>query len=155
MDKEAVRDEVKKITEDFLKNQGVDLVDLIYRYEGADLVLRILVDRPGGGISIGDCAQLNKEISAILDEKEILQQRYILEVSSPGLDRQLKTKQDFVRCLNKQVRFFIREPIEAKLEHTGIITKVEDETVYVDIKGKIIAIPLSKITKAKQEIEKV
>lgn len=154
MDKEAVRDEIKKIIEDFLKSQNIDLVDLIYRYEGRDLVLRILVDRPAGGITIGDCAQLNKEISAILDEKGILEQRYILEVSSPGIDRQLKTKQDFVRCLNKQVRFFIREPIEAKVEHIGIITKVEDETVYVDIKGKIIAIPLSKITKAKQETEK-
>ena len=92
MDRPEITDELNNIIEDYLKNQNLDLVDLIYRYEGRDLVLRILVDKPQGGISVGECAHLNSEIGRIVDEKDILQQNYILEVSSPGLDRALKTK---------------------------------------------------------------
>src|SRR3989338_2341438 len=105
---EALQIELKIIIEDYLKTQNIDLVYLIYRYEGRDLVVRILADRPEGGISIGDCAYLNKEVSAILDAKNILEGQYILEVSSPGLDRPLRQKQDFLRCTNKRVRFFVQ-----------------------------------------------
>jgi len=153
VDNETLRNELRRTVEDFLKTQNIDLVDLIYRYEGRGLVLRILVDMPEGGISIGDCAFLNKALSVFLDEKNILQQHYILEISSPGLDRPLKTKQDFSRSVNKKVRFFLREPIEGKLEYAGVISKVADETVYVDIGRRIIQIQLPKITKGKQEIE--
>ncbi|MEK6727473.1 MAG: ribosome maturation factor RimP [Candidatus Omnitrophota bacterium] len=155
MDNDALRDELMGAVEDFLKTQNLDLVDLIFRYEGRNLVLRLLVDMPGGGISIGDCTSLNKALSAFLEGKNILQQHYTLEVSSPGLDRPLKTKQDFSRCVNRKVRFFLREPIEGKLEYAGIITKVVDETVYVDIGIRIIEIQLSKITTGKQEMEEV
>lgn len=85
-----------------MKNQNLDLVDIIYRYEGRGLVLRVLVDKPEGGITLDECAGLNNEISRILDEKDMLQQRYILEVSSPGLDRPLNSKNDFLRCINKE-----------------------------------------------------
>lgn len=149
---EALQAELNRIIEDYLKTQNIDLVDLIYRYEGRDLVLRILADRPEGGISIGDCAYINKEISVIFDAKNILEGQYTLEVSSPGLDRPLRQKQDFLRCTNKRVRFFLREPIEGKLEHVGIINKVEGEIVYLDIKAKVIEIPVLKIEKAKQEL---
>lgn len=155
MDNDTLRDEIRRAVEDFLITQNLDLVDLIYRHEGRNLVLRVLVDIPEGGISVGDCASLNKSLNALLDEKNILQQQYILEVSSPGLDRPLKTKQDFSRCVNRRVRFFLREPIEGKLEYAGIIARVADETVYVDIGTRIIPIQLQKITKGKQEIEEV
>lgn len=84
MDKLEIAVELRAIIEDYLKSRNIDLVDLIYRYEGRDLVLRILADFPSGGISIGECALLNKEIGMLLDEKDILQQNYLLEVSSPA-----------------------------------------------------------------------
>ncbi len=152
MDKLEIADELKNIIEDYLKNQNLDLVDLIYRYEGRDLVLRILVDYPCGGISLGECAHLNSEIGRILDEKDILQQNYMLEVSSPGLDRPLKTKNDFIHCLNKEVRVFLKEPINNKFELEGIINKVKDDLVYIDIKERIVEIPILKINWAKQKV---
>jgi ribosome maturation factor RimP len=152
MDRQGLIDELSAIIGDFLKQQNLDLVELIYRYEGRDLVLRILVDKPEGGITLDECAYLNNEISAILDEKDLLQQRYILEVSSPGLDRPLKSKNDFLRCINKRVKVFLNEPIKAKLELEGIITEVKDHSVYIDISAETIEVPLSKITKAKQVI---
>lgn len=152
MDRQAIIEELKVIIENYLKSQSLDLVDFIYRYEGRDLVLRILIDKPEGGISLGECAFHNQDISRILDEKNILQTGYILEVSSPGLDWPLKTKNDFLRCIDRKVKFFLNESIEGKLELDGIIQKVDAEAVYIGTKDRILAIPISKIGKAKQII---
>lgn len=154
MDRQAIIEELKVIIEDYLKSQSLDLVDFIYRYEGRNLVLRILIDKPVGGISLDECAFHNQNISRILDEKNILQTRYILEVSSPGLDRPLKTKSDFLRCIDKEVKFFLNESIEGKLELDGVIQKVDAEAVYIGTKDMILAIPISKIGKARQVLEK-
>lgn len=152
MDREGLVKELRIVLDDFLKVRGLDLVDLIHRYEGRDLILRVLVDRPKGGISLGDCAGLNRDLSALLDEKSILQDGYTLEVSSPGLDRPLETENDFSRCLNKRVRFFLNEFIDGKLEWDGIINNVGGKIVYIDVDKGIIQVPLDKINKAKQII---
>lgn len=152
MDRQAIIDTLKNIIGDYLKIQQLDLVDFICRHEGRNLIVSILVDRPGGGITLDECAQINKEMSRILDEQDILKMGYVLEVSSPGLDRLLKTRDDFSRCINRRVRFFLNEAIGGKVELEGIITKIEDDLVYVDIGDKIIPIPLSKINRGKQVI---
>ena len=150
MDRQAVISELKIIIEDYFKAQGMELVDLICRFEGRDLFLRILADRLQGGITIDDCAYLNKGIGMILDEKNILQERYILEVSSPGLDRPLKTKDDFLRSINKKAKFFLSEKINGKMEWDGQIIGVTDPSVYIDVNGEKIDLPLLKIIKASQ-----
>lgn len=152
MDRQTIINELKNIIGDYLKTQGLDLVDFIYRYAGREFILRIVADKPEGGISLDECAYLNNEISKILDQKNILQERYILEVSSPGLDRPLMVKNDFLRCINKKARFFLSECIECKKELEGVILKVEDDTVFIDIEGRTVGIPLAKIIKAKQII---
>ncbi len=152
MDRQAISVELNSIIGDYLKSQGLELVELIYRYEGRDLVLRILADRLEGGITLAECAALNKQISAILDEKDILQVRYVLEVCSPGVDRPLKAKSDFLRCINRKARFFLYEAVKDKTEWEGIINKVGDEAVYIDMEDRIIEVPLAKINRAKQVI---
>ncbi|MFH1413295.1 MAG: ribosome maturation factor RimP [Candidatus Omnitrophota bacterium] len=144
--------ELRIIIKDYLEGEGKELVDFIYRYEGRNLFLRILADSPEGGISLDECTYLNESIGRILDEKGVLGQQYILEVSSPGLDRPLVNRGDFLRCLNKKAKFFLRELINGKIEWDGIISKVEGDSVYVDINGNLSEIPLSKINKAKQII---
>lgn len=154
MDRQKILVELKDFVSGYLKEQGLRLVDLIYRYEGRDLFLRILVDKPEGGITLDECARLNDEISRILDDKDIIKQRYILEVFSPGLDRPLVAKSDFLRCVNRNVRFFLCESINGKMELEGIITKIDGDSVYIkDLQGKLIEIPLAKIKKAKQIID--
>ena len=155
MDRREIIAELRDVIGSYIKEQGLDLVDLVYRYEGKGLFLRILVDKPEGGISLDDCAYINNEISRILDEKNILQERYILEVASPGLDRPLTTKKDFLRCMNKKARFFLNELVEERRELEGIINSVDDEAVYIDSQGRVIKIPLSKINKAKRVINNI
>lgn len=152
MNRQEITVELSAIFKDYLKDKGVDLVDFIYRYEGRNLFLRILVDRPEGGITLEECAEFNRQISGILDERGILKERYILEVSSPGLDRPLKQKNDFLRCLNRKARFFLNEPVNGKIELQGVIEKVEGDAVYIGIDKEALKIPLAKINKAKQVI---
>ena len=152
MDKEQLINELKVIIEGYLKEKNLELVELVCRREARGLVVRILVDRPEGGINLGECASLNRGIGNLFDEKEILQEGYILEVFSPGLDRPLAAKNDFLRALNKKAKFFLNEGIEGKLEIDAVIVGVDNEGIQVNASGREINIPLAKINKAKQLI---
>jgi len=144
--------QLKEIINEYLSNTGFDLVDLIYKYEGRDLFLRVFIDKPEGGITLQECARVNTEISMILDEKGIPEQKYILEVSSPGLDRPLTTRKDFLRCIKRKATFFLSEPVNGKLELSGLISGVTEDAVEIKTEQQIVMIPLSKIKKAKQII---
>lgn len=153
MDKQVFIEELRGIIGGYLEARGLELVELIYRYEGKNLFLRILTDKPGGGITIDECAELNTRIGALLDENGSLgQQRYMLEVSSPGLDRPLAKKSDFLRCVGREARFFLSEPLNGRLEYEGQIVRADDSAVYVDIGASVMDIPLGRINKAKQII---
>ena len=153
MDRLEIISELENIIGEYLKAQGFELVELSLRHEGLGLILRILADRPEGGITVDECAKLNIQVSNLLEEKDVLQARYILEISSPGLDRPLKSKNDFLRCINRKARFFLNEAVKDKIELEGIINKVENDSVYIQRNSEIIELPLTKINKAKQIIE--
>ncbi|MBN2830819.1 MAG: ribosome maturation factor RimP [Candidatus Omnitrophica bacterium] len=149
MDLRIKCDSLKEIIESFLKQESIDLVNLSLRYEGGNLVLRILADKPGGGITMDECALLNRNLRRLLDEKDIIKDKYILEVSSPGLDRPLKCGNDFMRFLNKRARFFLKTRINGKLEWEGLINRVDTDKVYITVNEGIIAVPFLQINKAK------
>jgi ribosome maturation factor RimP len=152
MDRHSLVTGWEGIIGEYLRNQQIELVELSHRYEGSDLVLRLLVDRPEGGITIGECASLNSEISRIIEAENLLPGRYVLEVSSPGLDRPLRTRSDFARCLERRVRVFLSAPINGRLEWEGVISRVGEESVSLDIAGTPLEIPLVKINKGKQVV---
>ena len=152
MDRKEISEKLSIMISENLKARGLDLVELICNYQGRDLFLRLLVDKMEGRITIKECAEVNRRLSAMLDEANILEQSYILEVSSPGLDRPLSSKNDFIRCLNKQIRFFLAEPINGKIELEGIIRQADDNSVSIETEGKVLEIPFVKINKAKLKI---
>ncbi len=152
MDRQEIIEQLKSIISEYLDCQDMELVELVYRQEGQGLVLRLLVDYLEGGITIGECAKLNTSIGNMLDEKDIIQQNYILEVSSPGIDRPLKTKNDFLRSLDKDVRFFLSEPVNGKLEWCGKVVGADDGKVTVITGGTNLIVPFLKINKAMQEL---
>ncbi len=152
MDKQAIIEELINIMGDYLKSKGLDLVDLIYRYEGRDLFLKILTDKPEGGITLDECGRVNKDIGGILDERGTIPGKYTLEVSSPGIDRSLETRNDFARCKNKKIKLFLSEAVNGRLEIDGVIKGVFEDSVSVETKERVADILLSKINKAKQII---
>jgi ribosome maturation factor RimP len=152
MDRQEILTQLEGLIGEYLKAQGYELVELIYRYEGRDLYLRVLADRAEGGITLDECSSLNSGIGAMLDEKNLVDARYILEVSSPGLDRPLRTKADFLRCLNRRARLFLRESLEGRSEIEGLIKGLAGDNVVVEEGAKSTEVPLSKISKARQII---
>ena len=146
--KEMIIEKVKDLTSNLLRDKAIELVDIIYRREQGGMVLRLLVDKEGG-ITLGECSDLNSKIGDMLESEDIIFDKYTLEVSSPGLDRLLKTKRDFERVIGKKVRVHTYAPVNDKRDCEGVVSKVDDEKVVIGEVG----IPLEKISKAKLKIE--
>jgi len=131
-----------------LDSHNVDLVDLELKGKSPSQVLRIFVDIDGG-ISLSQCENLSREISDLLDTKDLIVGHYRLEVSSPGLDRPLKDERDFKRNLNRNVRIkYISDENEIKTI-TGTIDKVDKDIVVIEQRKYRIEIDISKILEAK------
>lgn len=145
-------EELKRVILPVLEQEDIDLVELNLVRAGNKVILRLLVDKSPAGITLDECARLNQIVGDLLEREGIIKEGYILEVSSPGLDRVLKTKNDFLRCLNKRAHFFLSECVEGKMELEGIIQNVTESAAEVNTETKVIEIPFVKINKAKQII---
>jgi ribosome maturation factor RimP len=149
MDNEAIISQVDGIFRDYLETRGFELIDLTYRFENGRNVLRALVDLPTGGITIRECAELNRELGTLLEGKDIIPAEYDLEVNSPGLDRPLRTERDFARNKGKQIKVFLSEEINGKIEVDGAVNEVSAEEVTLMTRDGFASIPFNKINKAK------
>lgn len=152
VDKELL-EKIRTFSEDFLRSLGYELVELVCKYEAKRLILRILADRPQGGITLDECADLNNKIGKLIEEQDLIKESYILEVCSPGLDRPLKELNDFRRCIDRDVVVYIKQPLEGKMEYRGRVKACNERVLCLELRGKDLDIPLDKITKAKQLIE--
>ena len=148
MIKEAWLEELKGLFLNCLNAAGLELIDLISRPEGKRLFLTVLADKPQGGITLQECALLCRQLKNLLEEKNIIDGDYVLEVSSPGLDRLLKRQEDFLRSLNKEAVFFLNDLVNGKFQWQGVISKVDQTAVFLQVEGEILEIPLIKINKA-------
>lgn len=148
MVKEVLIKELNVLISACLEAKNLEFVDLVYRSEGAKLILTILADKPQGAITLQECALLCRQLKNLLEEKNIIDGDYVLEVSSPGLDRPLKRQRDFLRSLNKEAVFFLSDLVSGKCQWQGIISKVDEATVFIQSAGEILEIPLVKINKA-------
>ena len=149
MDKEELIERLKVLLSEFLSSSNLELVDLIYRREGRDFVLRVLVDKPQGGITLDECTSLSRSISEMLDANNLPDESYMLEVSSPGLDRPLSSEKDFRRNLGRKVKFFLKEMLNGKLEWDGLIKEVNNNSVIIETGAQVLEIYLDKINEAK------
>ncbi len=147
---EYLLDRIKQLVAPLLESMNIDLVELKMQRQNRQVFLRFLVDKPiGGGISVDECAQLNETISQLFDRENFIQESFVIEVSSPGLDRPLVTIKDFIRATGKDVMIFLKEKVQGKIELSGKIASVKDNVIIVDIEGQELEIPLEKINKAK------
>ncbi len=134
--------------------RSFELTDVeVSRQRGSHLV-RLFVDREGG-ISLDDLQKVSEEVSAILDVEDPISGPYTLEVSSPGLDRPLRTKEEFCRFVGRLAKISSYEPVDGRRHWLGRIAAFEEGGVVLDIeKEKTVArVPLSKIAHARLEVE--
>lgn len=157
----AMTDVVSRVTGlagPILSSLGLELVDIEYKREGRTMVLRLFIDREGG-ITLDDCATVNRELAEILDVEDFISAHYTLEVSSPGLNRPLKKAADYERYRGRLIRIKTFElfPDDAgnpRKTFLGELLGLDGGIVRVKLtEGQTAGIPLEKIAKANLEFE--
>jgi ribosome maturation factor RimP len=156
----AVEEEVRGIAARVAAGYGLEIFDVRYRREGTGMVLRIQIDRPGPAasaeesVSVEDCANVSRDLSAILDVEDVVPASYTLEVSSPGLDRPLRRAEDYTRFAGRRAKLVVREPIDGQSFFRGVLGGVDGDAVLIDGEDRRRhRVPLSVITRANLEVE--
>ena len=138
---------IEELTEPIISSEGLELIDVEYQKESRGWVLRFYVDA-AGGVTIHHCSSLSRQIGDILEVKDIIPHGYILEVSSPGLNRILKREKDFISSIGKIIKLKTFEPIEQRKNFQGTLLGCENGNVILKIDNQDAVIPLSLISKA-------
>lgn len=149
---ESLAEKVEALILPFLSAIDVELVELNIRRYHSQLTVQVLADKKNGGITIAECAQLNRQIGDAIEIENLIGGHYVVEVASPGLDRPLKTAKDFLRVVGREVRFHLSEPVDNKIEHAGFIKNADNDNVIIEAKSSQLTIPLNTINKAIQII---
>ena len=150
IENKLIEEKVRKLVKPVIERMGYRLFDVEFKPERG-WVLRIIADKEGG-ITIKDCEEISKKISALLDVEDIIPFSYFLEVSSPGLDRELTKPEHYEFFVGRLAKFILREPIEGKREIKAYIEGISEGIVIVKTEeGDKLHVPLSYIARARLE----
>lgn len=148
---EAVRSAAERVISD----RGFELVDVEVKKSRGSSFVRLYVDK-SGGIGLDELKSVSEEVSAILDAEDPFDSPYTLEVSSPGLDRPLRTQADYRRFVGRLANISTYEPVEGRRHWSGRLLAVEEDVVSLALEkegGKMARIPLGKIAHGRLEVE--
>ena len=122
---------VEELAQPIIDELGYELVDVEFVKEGANWYLRIYIDKDGG-VSIDDCEGVSRALEAKLDETDPIEQAYILEVSSPGIDRPLKKDADFVKFQGEIIDVKLYKPLDGKKQYQGKLLGLQDGVISLE-----------------------
>jgi ribosome maturation factor RimP len=155
-----VVEQVRTVAARVAASYGLDIFDVQFRREAPGMVLRVQIDRPGAAataedsVSVEDCAAISRDLSAVLDVEDIVPTAYTLEVSSPGLDRPLRSADDFRRFAGRRAKLVMREAVDGQTFFKGRLGGVEDGRVVIDTEDRRRhLVPIGIITRANLEVE--
>ena len=168
-------DRIRAIAGRVAGSYGLEIFDVQFRRESHGWVLRIFLDRPydeapaspkprrsaegaeageGGSVSIEDCERVSRDVSAILDVEETIEHHYTLEVSSPGLDRPLRSANDYRRFTGRLAKIVVSEAVDNQKHFAGRLLGLEGNAVIIETApGKTHSVPLPLITRARLDVE--
>jgi len=153
---EQIRAAATRVANDY----GLDIFDVQYRREASGMVLRVRIDRPGpagtaeDSVSVEDCANVSRDLGAILDVEDLVPTGYTLEVSSPGLDRPLRGADDYRRFAGRRAKVVMRAPVDGQGFFRGRLGGVEGDEVLLETEdGRTRRVRLDAITRANLEVE--
>lgn len=140
---------IQSIVEPILADKGVELVELTTRPQGRQLLVRLLVDKPGG-ITLAQCAGLNNHIGQALEAANLIEESYTVEVSSPGLDRPLTSKRDFERAVGEPLQLDVKIDEGRYRPMEGVLLAVQPEAVVLQLPAGNVVVPMADIRVAKK-----
>ena len=152
MGKPSIHHAVNELVKPVTRENSVELVDVNFKKIGKTWILRVFIDK-SQGVTVDNCQQISRQIEDLIEVHELIAVPYVLEVSSPGLDRLLKKERDFLRNKGKRIQIKTFLPINNKKQFSGTIRNFMKETLFLEDKDDILKIELGKIAQAKLIIE--
>jgi len=143
----TITTQVSDLVGPILDGLGYELVDVEYVTSSGRWVLRLTIDNEPG-VTLDDCARVSREIGDLIDVKEIINHEYVLEVSSPGLNRPLKKEKDFIQAIGKKIKVKTKTPVEGRRNYTAYLNRFEDGFLFLEMDGTVVSLPLRKVDKA-------
>ena len=151
---------VRELAERVASSYGLEIFDVELKRERGQQVLRVVVDRPGPAakpeesVSIDDCARVAEDLGTLLDVEDVIPTEYTFEVSSPGLDRPLRTADDYRRFAGRWAKIVTSEPVQRQTAFAGRVKGIEGEDVLFESEGKkLVRLPLRLISRARLDVE--
>lgn len=145
MKKPRVVDIVRDLAAPICTQAGVELIDVEFVKEGPFRYLRLTIDKEEG-VSLDDCSDVSRKLNARLDQVDPIEEQYFLEVTSPGVERELKRPEDFRRNLGKTVQAKLYTPVEGLKLIKGTLKGFEDGVVSIEMGAKLVALTKDKIS---------
>ena len=146
-------DQVEKFVDPILAENNMALVDIEYKKEGSNKILRLYIELLEGRISLDECADISKIISAKLDQEDMIKEQYVLEISSPGVNRVLKKEKDFIKFIGSKVDVSLYEAVQGYKKFTCILTDYADGEFTFTIDEESISVPADKVGKINLHFE--
>ena len=144
---QKIIEKIEKIVTPVVNEMGLSLVDIEYMQDGGYWYVRIYVENLNGEITLEECAAISGKIDEDVDK--LIEQRFFLEVSSPGIERPLKKIEDFIRFKGEKIKVSLKHKINDKKSFEGIITECKDNIIFLEIEEEnIVEIPFSEVKKA-------
>jgi ribosome maturation factor RimP len=142
------QDKLSELLAPIVEDLGFTFWGLEYQVRKVDALLRVYIDSPNG-ISVNDCAKVSHEVAGILDVEEPISMAYILEVSSPGMDRILFSAEQFSEFLGNDVKIKLNQMVDGRRKIKGKIESVNDEKITIQSDDEHITIAFDQIMRAR------
>ena len=152
MGKAPVTQSVIELIEPGLLAKGLELVDVEFKKEGKNWVLRVFIDKEGG-VTLEDCQKISSLVGDLIEVEEVIEPAYTMEVSSPGLNRVLKKEKDFIRFSGKKICVQCHAPLNGRKKFTGILKDFKNQSIHLEVDGQLQIIPINRVAKANLVIE--
>lgn len=153
MSKPLINERIREIAAEIAGKNGLELVHIEEKGAGKDKTLRIFIDKPEG-VSVEDCSIVSNEFGDILDAEDLVHVEYTLEVSSPGLERELYSLKDFEKFAGSPAKVKTKAPVNGQKNFRGKILKIEGEEIFFDdVTNGGVSFPYSTVAKANLEFD--
>lgn len=152
MGKAPVSQSVIELIEPGLLAKGLELVDVEFKKEGKNWVLRVFIDKEGG-VTLEDCQKISRLAGDLIEVEEVIEPTYTMEVSSPGLNRVLKKEKDFIKFSGKKICVQCHAPLNGRKKFTGILADFKDQSIHLEVDGQLQTISINRVAKANLVIE--
>jgi ribosome maturation factor RimP len=153
MDKHLITERIEQVAAQVATASGIELVHVEIAGTKRDALVRVFIDKEGG-VTLDDCSAVSRGIEEILDAEDFIPSRYVLEVSSPGIERELYLTSDFVRFTGHLAKVKLKTEIDGQKTFVGNIVGVDAEIVTVEDRNKgIVRFDHSEVEKANLKID--